>query len=149
MQNFNQLGPGREGAAVEEGFGGPFAEVDGERNAVAVVAGEDHHVFVARMAAEDGAHFFGNENRAAPAVRAAHGGKGWVQMADAAFEPAETADGFAPANIVAVQILRAVFARVDAAGSAKRRAVGGGDKAGAEDNAIRFEKESPQIRQVN
>ena len=139
-------GPAGEGPAAEEGFGGPFAEVDGERDAVAVVAGEDHHVFVARMAAEDGAHFFGNENRAAPAVRDAHGGKGGVQMADAAFEPAKTADGFAPANIVAVQIVRAVFARVGAEGSAKRRAVGGGDKAGAEDHAIRFEQASPQIR---
>src|SRR5258708_1652791 len=143
MQNFNELGRGREGGAVEEGFGGPFAEVDGERDAVAVVAGEDHDVFVARMAAEDGAHFFGNKNRAAPAVRDAHGGKGGVQMADAAFEPAETADSFAPANIVAVQIVRAVFARVRAEGSTKRRAVGGRDEAGAEDDAIRFEQASP------
>src|ERR1700687_6252212 len=84
-------GPAREGAAGEEGFGGPFAEVDGESDAVAVVVGEDHHVFVARMAAEDGAHFFGNENRAAPPVRDAHGGKGGVQIGEAAFETGETA----------------------------------------------------------
>src|ERR1700687_637802 len=142
-------GPAREGAAVEEGFAGPFAEVDGESDAVAVVAGEDHHVFVARMAAEDGAHFFGNENWAAPSVRDAHGGKGGVQMADAAFEPAETVDGFALANIVAVQIVRAVFARVGAEGSAERRAVRGGDEAGAEDHTIRFEQASPQIWQVD
>src|SRR5882724_121933 len=42
-------GPAREGAAGKEGFGGPLAEVDGESDAVAVVAGEKHHLFVARM----------------------------------------------------------------------------------------------------
>src|SRR5258708_38772226 len=111
MQNFNQLGPGREGAAVEEGFGGPFAEVDGERDAVAVVAGEDHDVFVARMAAEDGAHFFGNKNRAAPAGRDAHGGKGGAQMAGAAFETAETANSFGPAKMIVVLILVAALSQ--------------------------------------
>src|SRR5216684_3579697 len=95
--------PAREEAAGEEGFGGPFAEVDGESDAVAVVAGEDHHLLAARVVAEDGQHFFGEENRAAPAVRDAHGGKGRVQMADAAFEPAETLCGFAPANIVPLE----------------------------------------------
>src|SRR5260370_234214 len=140
--------PGREGAAVEEGLGGPFAEVDGESDAVAVVAREDHHVFVARMAAEDGAHFFGDENRAAPAVRDAHGGKSRGQMADAVFEPAQAVHGFAPANIIAAQIVRAVFGGLGAEGSAKRRAVGGGDEAGAEDDAIRFEQASPQIGKV-
>ncbi len=140
--------PGRKGAAVEEGLGGPFAEVDGESDAVAVVAGEDHDVFVARMAAEDGAHFFGDENRAAPAVRDAHGGKRRMQMTDAAFEPAQTVDGFASANVVAAQIVRAVFCGLGAEGSAKRRAVGGGDEAGAEDEAIRFEQASPQIGKV-
>src|SRR5713226_10600796 len=73
--------PGREGAAGEEGLGGPFAEVDGESDAVTVVAGEDHHLFAARMAAEDGAHIFGEENRAAPAVSDAHRSKGRVQTA--------------------------------------------------------------------
>ncbi len=91
------------------GFGGTFAEVDGESDAVAVEAGEDHHLFAAWMAAEDGAHFFGVEDGAAPTVRNAHGCKGRVQMADAAFEPAETAGGLASANIVAVQIVRAVL----------------------------------------
>src|SRR5258708_39656088 len=92
--------PGREGAAVEEGFGGPFAEVDGESDAVAVVAGEDHHLLAAWMEAEDGEHFFGEENRAAPAVRDAHGGKGGVQMSDAVFDPAGTLVCFAPSYIV-------------------------------------------------
>src|SRR5260370_8810287 len=96
-------GPARKGAAVEEGLGGPFAEIDRESDAVAVVAGEDHHVFVARMAAEDGAHFFGDENRAAPAVRDAHGGKGRVQMADAAFEPAGSGDSFPSPAVVSAQ----------------------------------------------
>src|SRR5438445_2778741 len=93
-------GPARKGAAVEEGFGGPFAEVDGESDAVAVVAGEDDHLFTARMAAENGAHFFGEEDRTAPAVGDAHLGESRVQMADAVFEPAETGGGFAFANIV-------------------------------------------------
>src|SRR5260370_4645200 len=141
-------GPARKGAAVEEGLGGPFAEVDGESDAVAVVGGEDHHVFVARMAAEDGTHFFGDENRAAPAVRDAHGGKGRVQMADAAFEPAQTVDGFAPANIVAAQIVRAVFCGLGAEGSAKRRAIGGGDQAGARDYRTRLQPASPQSRKT-
>ena len=107
-----------------------MAEVDRESDTVAVVAGEDHHVFAARMPlrgkpAEDGEHFFGEENRAAPAVRDAHGGKGRVQMADAVFEPAETPGGFASANIVPLwskplrgkpeQIVRAVFDRRQAA----------------------------------
>src|SRR5712692_3050621 len=35
----SQGGPAGEGTAGEEGFGGPFAEVDGESDAVAVVAG--------------------------------------------------------------------------------------------------------------
>ncbi len=75
--------PVRKGAAGEEGLGGPFAEVDRERDAVTVVAGEDHHLFAAGMLlrgkpAEDGAHFFGEENRAAPAVGDAHVGKGRV-----------------------------------------------------------------------
>src|SRR5260370_12133053 len=113
-------GPAREGAAVEEGLGGPFAEVDRESDAVAVVAGEDHHVFVARMAAADGAHFFGGENRADPAVRDAHGGKGRVQMADAAFEPAETVAGLASANVGAARIVRGVFWRLGAEGRADR-----------------------------
>ena len=87
---------------VEEGLGGPLAEVDGESDAVAVVAGEDQHLFAARMAAKDGAHFIGEENRTAPAVGDAHVGKGGVQVADAIFEPAETGGGFAFANIVSV-----------------------------------------------
>src|SRR5713101_2380101 len=77
--------PGRQRAAGEEGFGGTLAEVDGESDAVAVEAGEDHHLFAARMAAEDGTQFFGVQDGAAPAVRDAHGGKGRVQMADAVF----------------------------------------------------------------
>jgi hypothetical protein len=36
--------PAGQGAAGEEGFGGPFAEVDGQGDAVAVVAGENHHL---------------------------------------------------------------------------------------------------------
>src|SRR2546425_13017845 len=90
------------GAAGEEGFGGPLAEVDGESDAVPVVAGENYHLFAARMTQEDGEHFFRQENRTAPAVRDAHGFERGMQMADAAFEPAETICGLAPANIIAV-----------------------------------------------
>ena len=102
-------GPARKGAAAEEGFGGPLAEVDGESDAVAVVAGEERYVLAARMEAEDGAHFFGEENGAAPTVGDAHVSEGWVQMADAVFEPAQTRGGLALANIVEVQIARGVF----------------------------------------
>jgi len=82
--------PGRERAAVEEGLGSPLAEVDGEGDAVAVEAGEDEYLFAGGMflgnkPAEDGAHFFGEENGAAPAVGDAHVGEGGVQMADAVF----------------------------------------------------------------
>src|SRR5260370_40676984 len=107
---------------------------------MAVVAGEDHHLLAAWMEAEDGEHFFGEENRAAPAVRDAHGGKGGVQMSDAVFEPAETLGGFAPTNIVPLggkplrgkplggkplrgepaQIVRAVFERPCAGWNAHR-----------------------------
>ncbi len=115
--------PPREGAAVEEGLGGPLAEVDGEGDAVAVEAGEDQHLFAAGMPlggepAEEGAHFFSEENGAAPAVGDAHVGESGVQVADAVFEPAETGDGLAPANVVAAQILRGVFAGAGAEGKA-------------------------------
>src|SRR5258708_11277513 len=122
------------------------------------------------MVAEDGEHSFREENRAAPAVRDAHGGKGWVQMADAVFEPAETLGGFASANVVPLwgkplrdkplggtqrgkplggRPLRGKPAQtVSASGNAKRHAGRGGDEAGAEDDAIRFEQASPQIGKV-
>jgi hypothetical protein len=117
------------------------AEVDGEGDAVAVEAGEDDYLFAARMTiggkpAEEGAHFFGEENGAAPAVGDAHVGKGGVQMADAAFEPAETGGGLAPANIVAAQIVGGVFAGAGAEGKESRRAYVRGDQAGAEDDAV-------------
>src|SRR6266581_7082834 len=99
--------------------------------------------------AEDGAHFFRKENRAAPAVRDAHRSKRRVQVADTAFEPAETAGGLASASIVAVQIARAVFDRDSTQGKAGRGDDVGGDEAGAEDDAVRFEQASPQIRKVN
>src|SRR6266403_5402046 len=148
------LAPAREGAAGEEGLGGPLAEVDGESDAVTVVAGEEHHVFAARMPlrgkpAEDGEHFFGEENRAAPAVRDAHGCKGRVQMADAVFEPAEACGGFAFANIIAAQIARAFFDRAGAEGETRRRANVRRDKTGAEDDAVRFEQSSPKIWKVH
>src|SRR6266852_8204131 len=113
--------PGREGAAVEEGLGSPLAEVDGEGDAVAVEAGEDDYLLAEGMAlggkpAEDGTHFIGEENGAAPAVGDAHVGESGVQVADAVFEPAETRGGLAPANVVAAQIVRSVFAGAAAEG---------------------------------
>ena len=59
--------------STEEALGGPLAEVDGEGDAVAVVAGEEQHLLAARMETKDRAHFFSEENRAAPAVRDAYG----------------------------------------------------------------------------
>src|SRR6266850_3514870 len=141
-------GPTGERATGEEGLGGPFAEVDGEGDAVAVVAGEDHHVFAARMAAEDGEHFFGEENRAAPAVDDAHVCKGRMQMADAGFEPAEAFGGFAFANIIASQIVCAVSSRAGTEWKAGRCANVRRDEAGAEDDAIRFEQTPPKIGKV-
>ena len=137
--------PAREGTAGEEGFGSPFAEIDRESDAVAVEAGEDHYVLAARMPAEDGAHFLREENRAAPAVRNAHIGKRGVQVADAAFEPAETIGGFAHANVVAMQITQGVFDRVAAERKARRGTHVGRNKTRSEDDAIRFEQASPQI----
>src|SRR5713226_9081751 len=133
--------PGREGAAVEEGLGGPLAEVDGEGDAVAVEAGEDDYLIAAGMRlrgkpAEDGAHSFGEEDRAGPPVGDEYVGEGGVQMADAVFEPAEAGGGFASANVVAAQIVRGVLAAAAAEGKAGRRAYVGGDQAGAEDDAI-------------
>ncbi|SRR6266852_4669579 len=133
--------PGREGAAVEEGLGGPLAEVDGEGDAMAVEAGEDDYLFAGGMAlggkpAEHGTHFFGEENGAAPAVGDAHVGEGGVQMADAVLEPAETGGGLAPANIVAAQIVGGVLAGAGAEGKARGRAYVRGDQAGAEDDAV-------------
>src|SRR5260370_9053833 len=138
--------PGRKGTAVEEGFGGPFSEVDGESDAVAVVAGENHHLSAARMLAEDGAHFIGQENRAAPAVGDADRCKRRVQIKNSVFERAETVGGFASANIEEVQIARGVFYGEVAEGKARRRSHVSGDQAGAEDGCIRFEQASPQIR---
>src|SRR5258708_40262530 len=136
--------PARERAADEERFGGPFAQVNGESNAVPVVAGETHHAIAARVVAEDGTHLFGKENRTAPTVRDAHGGKSGVQVAYATFQPAKTIGGLAPANIIAVQIVHAVFDRTCANGKARRRPHIGGDKAGAEEDAIRFGTAPPQ-----
>ena len=135
-------------------MGGPFAEVDGEGDAVTVVASEDHHAFAARMVlrdkpAENGEHFFGEENRAAPALGDAHVFKRRVQMADAVFEPAEARGGFAFANIVAAQIVRAFFDRAGAEGETRRRANVRRDKTGAEDDAVRFEQASPKIWKVH
>jgi len=76
-------------------LGGPLAEVDGEGDAMAVVACEDHHLFAARMAAKDGAHSFGEKNGSAPAISNTHRGEGRVQVTDAIFKRAETGGGFA------------------------------------------------------
>ena len=76
---------------------------------MAVVTGEDHCLFAARMDAKDRAHFFGQENRAAPSVRDAHRSQRRMQMADAVLQPTETLRGFASAHIVSAQIVRAAF----------------------------------------
>ena len=141
--------PARKRAAEKEGLGSPLAEVDGEGDAVAIVAGEDQHLFAARMETKDRAHFFGEENRAAPAVRDAHRGQSGVQMANASFEPVETGGSLAPANIEAAQIVHAVFARARTEGKAGRRADVRRDKASAEDDPVRIEQASPQIRKVD
>jgi hypothetical protein len=103
-----QLVPGREGTAAKKRFGGPLAEVDRESHAVAVVAGEDHYLFAARVAPEDGAHFLREENRPAPAVRDPHGCKSGMQVANSAFKPAKTLGGFALVNFIAAQVARRV-----------------------------------------
>jgi len=128
---------------------GPLAEVNGERNAMAVVTGEDYYLFAARMVAENRAHFFREENRTAPAVRDPHVGKGGMQMPDATLERTETVCGLAPVNIIAVQIVRDIFDGAITEGKTRRRAYVSGDEPGAEDNAIRFEQASPQIRKVD
>ena len=131
-------------------MGCPLAEVDGEGDSVAVVAGEDDYIFAARMAAKDGAHSFGEENGASPAVRDAHGVQSRMKIADARFEPAQTRSGFTFADIETAQIKSGIFAGV-AGGIAEKRAWGGwhGDEASAEDNAIGIEQTAPQIRKVD
>jgi hypothetical protein len=71
-----------------------------------------------------------------------------VQMADAAFEPAETGGGLALLNIVAAQVVRGVFAGVRASRNAERQANGGRDQARAKDDPVRFEQAPPQIGEV-
>ena len=137
--------PGRKGTAGKESLGSPFAQVHGESDAVPVVSGENYHLFAARMLAEDRAHFFGEENRAAPAMSDAHGCKDGVQIADTAFEPAETVGRLAAADIITMQIMRAVFARTCADRKARRRAHVSGEESGAIDDAVRIEQASPQI----
>ena len=100
------LRPRRQGARAEQRFGGPLAEIDRERDAVAVVSREDHHAFAAGVAAKNGAHGVGEENRSRPAVRDAHRLQRRVQSVNAVFEPPETLCGFSLANIEAVQIRR-------------------------------------------
>src|SRR5713226_2392258 len=68
-------------------------------------------------------------------------------MADAAFKPAKAGGGFTPANVVAAQLARVLDGAV-AEGKARGRAYVRGDQAGAEDDAVRFEQASPQIRKV-
>ena len=140
-----QLGPVRKRAASEEGLGSPLAEVDREGDAVAVVPGQYNHVFAARMTPKDGAHSFGEENRASPAVRDARGVQSRMQIVDATFEPSETRGGFALADIETAQIKRGVFVGVIARWIAEERAWGGwhGDEASAEDDAIRIEQTAP------
>src|SRR5258708_28013351 len=97
--------PARERAADEERFGGPFAQVNGESNAVPVVAGENRHAIAARVVAEDGTHLFGKENRTAPTVRDAHGGKTGVQVAYATSPPGKTLGRLAPGYLISTQIM--------------------------------------------
>src|SRR5215470_16422020 len=113
--------PQRQRAAGKEGFGGPFAEVDRKGDSVAIVTGQDDHVLAAWMAAEDGAHSLGEENRAAPAVRDAHGMQSRMQIADTRFKPAEARGGFALTDIETVQIGRCVFVCLDFRGLTEKR----------------------------
>src|SRR6266699_3119009 len=72
-----------------------------------------------------------------------------MQMPDAAFQRAETVCGLAPANIVAAQIVRRVLDGAISERKARGRPYVSRDKAGAEDDAIRFQQPSPQIRKVD
>src|SRR5260370_33857724 len=105
-----------------------------------MVTGENHHLFAARMAAEYGAHFFGQKNRAAPAVRDADRCKRRVQVADAGFEPLEAGGGLASANIEAVEIARGGFDGAVAEGKARRQTHVTGEGTGDEHDAVRFHK---------
>ena len=76
----------RKFAIVEEGLGGPLAEVDGEGYAVAGVGAGKDQVFVGWMGAEDGDEMFCKKDRAAPAVSDADVFEGRMQRAHALFE---------------------------------------------------------------
>ena len=136
--------PRRERAAAEQRLGGPLAEIDREGDAVAVVSGKDYHVFAAWMAAENGAHAFGEENRPGPAVRDANRFERRMQTVHAVFEPAETLLSLSFANIEAVQIRRGGLLRV-LFGPAEKRSDGSrhGDQSGAKNDAIGFEQAAP------
>src|SRR5439155_13323807 len=127
---------GRHRAPGEERFRGPLPKIDGERHAMAVVAGEDHHLLAASMVAEDGAHFIRKENRAAPAVRNTHGFKHGMQVADAVFDPADTVRGLTTAHIVVAQVARGVFLRAVAKRETGRRSDVRRDEPGAENDAV-------------
>src|SRR5258708_6523635 len=142
----SHIAPAWKRAAGKEGLGGPLAEVDGEGDAMAVVACEDHHLFAARMAAKDRSHSFGEKNGSAPAIGNTHRGEGRVQVTDAIFKRAETGGGFAVADVIAAQIVCGVFARAGAKWKARWGAYIGGDETGAKNGAIRIEQASPQIR---
>ena len=103
------LVPARKGTASEKDFSGPSSEINRQSDAVAVVAGENDHLFAARMVTEDRAHFFGEENRAAPAVRDAHVGKRRMQVTHAILERAEALGSLAVTNVVATQVVRGTF----------------------------------------
>ena len=73
-------------AIVEEGLGGPLAEVDGEGYAVAGIGADKDQVFVGWMGVEDGDEIFGEKDGAAPAVSDANFSQGRVKIADTIFE---------------------------------------------------------------
>src|SRR5690349_5812182 len=99
---------------------------------------------------ETGAHSFGEEDRAAPAMRDAHIGKRGVQMTHTVFERAKTSGRFAAANIETAQIVHVILDRVLASErEARGRTCVRRHKASAEDDAVRIEQASPQIGKIN
>src|SRR5260370_40505931 len=72
-----------------------------------------------------------------------------MKKAKVVLERAQNIGCLAQEHIIAVQIVGGAFDGAIAKRKARRRAYVSWDKAGAEDDAIRFEQASPQIRKVD
>src|SRR2546430_1931398 len=98
--------PPGERPAREQRLSSPAAEINRHRDAVAVIAGQNHYVLATRIAPENRRLSCGDKNRPGPGMCDAPGLQRGMQMAPAPFEPAEPFRRFPSAHVEAVQIRR-------------------------------------------